>query len=75
MDSIDTLKAVLAREEISAADASRRMGRVSSYVGTMLNKNKKKTISMDIASDLCEVVGYEIVVRSRDDGFEFIVNE
>ena len=75
MNIIEALRDALSREEVTAAEASRMLGKPNSYVGTMLNPHQHKTIQASRAVPLCEAIGYELVLRSKDDGYEFVIDE
>ena len=72
MTSNDVVKLIIEREELSITDVSRKMGHERAYLNTRLARGNPKTSTL---ATFCEVVGYELVVRSKDDGFEFVIDE
>lgn len=75
MNAMEVMREILKREGITPTEASRRMGRSTSYVGTMLNPHKQSNVSASRIVEFCEAMEYEVILRNRDDGFEFLINE
>ena len=73
MNAKDTMRKILERESLSTIKTSLEMGHGRAYLNTILSEgNVPKTSTL---AAFCEVVGYELVVRSKDDGFEFVIDE
>ena len=75
MNIMNTMREILKREEISASDASRKMGRSPAYVGNLINPHSHKDVQASTAVKFCEAMGYELVARSKEDGYEFLIDE
>lgn len=73
MNANDTIHSILNREGASSIDASLAMGRKRAYISAILS-NKRDPKSSTLA-EFCEAMGYEVVVRSKRDGFEFTIDE
>lgn len=66
------LKEMLAREHVSTIDASKIMGRSKGYVSTFISRH---TIpKADTMAAICDAMGYDLIARSREDGYEFTID-
>lgn len=66
------LKEMLIRESISTIDASKAMGKNRAYVSKLLStQTMPKT---DTMAAICDAVGYDLIARSREDGYEFTID-
>lgn len=66
------LRAILKRESITYMAASRKMGRTESYLGSIISKGTIPRV--DSMARICDALGYDLLARSRDDGFEFYID-
>jgi len=66
------LREILAREGLTPIQASRRIGRNQNYIASLLYKKTVPKIST-YAGILYEL-GYDLVAKSREDGFEFHID-
>lgn len=73
MNANDVMREILCREHLSAEKASIRMGRSKTYVNKLLST--KTDPKSETLAEFCEAMGYELIARSREDGFEFIIGE
>lgn len=69
MTGTDAIKAILERESLSPTKVSTDMGHARTYLNTIMSK--KRECKLPTLLEFCESTGYEIVVRSKADGFEF----
>ena len=78
MNAIDTIISLIEREHVTAKDVSTSIGQRDGYVGTIMSDYLRKgrsTIQVSLLARIAEAMNYELVLRSRDDGFEFIIDE
>ena len=68
MKGTEAMQAILDREELSITKVSREMGHGKAYLNTLIGEGRECKLSTLVG--FCEATGYEIVVRSTDDGFE-----
>lgn len=65
------LKAILAKDGKKAREITEHMGRSPRYLDqTIYRGNVPKTGTFSEILDAC---GYDLIARSRDDGFEFLI--
>lgn len=69
MAGVDTVRAILERESLSPTKTSVEMGHGRAYLNTLLNEERDCKLSTVL--EFLDTVGYEAIVRSRHDGFEF----
>ena len=72
MKGTGIMRSVLERESISPTKASVQMGHGRSYLNTLINEGRDCKLST--LAEFCEATGYEVIVRSKTDGFEFEVS-
>jgi len=66
------LRAILDKDGISTIQASERMGKSKTYVNKII---ATKTIPRtDNMAAICDAVGYDLIARSREDGYEFTID-
>lgn len=66
------LRAILDKEGVSTIQASVTMGKSKGYVSAILSRNiMPKT---DTMAAICDALGYDLLARSRDDGYEFNID-
>jgi len=66
------IRAMLDRENASTIQVSRELGKSDGYITAIL---AKRTIpKADTMSSICDVLGYELVAKSRDDDFEIPID-
>jgi len=66
------LKEMLEREHISTIEASKMMGRSKGYVSNLISRH---TIPRaDTMAAICDAMGYDLIARSREDGYEFHID-
>lgn len=66
------LRAILDKDGLTAIQASERMGKSKTYVNNIISK---ETIPRaDNMAAICDAVGYDLIARSREDGYEFTID-
>lgn len=66
------LRSILDKEGVSSTRASERIGKNKSYVSVILSNHViPKT---DTMAAICDAVGYDLIARSREDGYEFTID-
>lgn len=66
------LRAILDKEGVSTIQASVTMGKSKGYVSAILStKAMPKT---DTMAKVCDALGYDLIARSREDGYEFTID-
>ena len=65
------LRDIMARENLSAREVSRRMGRHDAYLSVTLNRGSHPRT--DTLASMLDAMGYDLVAVSRDDGHEVMV--
>lgn len=73
MTGTETMRAILDRESLSPTRVSVEMGHARTYLNTIFSSSRD--CKLETLVDFCEATGYEIVVRSQDDGYEFEVSK
>ena len=73
MNANETIRNILRREGVSAERAALSMGKSKSYLTALLARQTDPRMSTMVS--VCDSMGYELVARSRDDGFEFVIDE
>ena len=73
MNANKAIRDVLKREGKPSTEASILMGRKRAYLSAILSQDRDPRASTLAA--FAEAMNYELVLRSRDDGFEFIIAE
>lgn len=66
------LKAILAKEGISSIQASRKIGKSDAYLSSIIAKGTSPGVST--MAGICDVLDYDLLVRSRNDGFELTID-
>ena len=69
MTGTEILKGILERESLSPTKVSIDMGHGRAYLNTLFAE--KRECRLQTLHEFCEATGYEIVVRSKEDGYEF----
>jgi len=72
MQADKVLKTILEKEGITTIQASRKMGRSDGYLSATIAK--KASPRVDIMADICDALDYDLLVRSREDGFELYID-
>lgn len=78
MNAIETIRDVITSEQMTPAEASLKMGRKNTYIATIFGKERrdgKSSIQTDTLAQFCEALNYELLIRSKDDGTEFVIDE
>ena len=66
------LREILIREDVSTIQASRSLCKSDGYMTAIL---AKKTIpTADTMAAICDALGYDLIARSREDGYEFTID-
>jgi len=73
MNATETIRTLLEREGFSSTEASLRMGMKRAYLSSILSNNR--TPKVNTLAKFAEAMNYELILRSRDDGYEFIIDE
>lgn len=63
---------IIEREGLKDGDVSRAMGRTPRYLDAIRYRHVMP--KADTMATVCDVVGYDLIVRSREDGFEITVD-
>lgn len=66
------IRAMLDREGMSTIRASELMGKSKGYVSRILSTNAIP--HADILANICDVAGYDLIAKSREDDFEFLID-
>ena len=72
MTGTEIMRAILDRESLSPTKVSKDMGHSRTYLNTLINENRECKLGTLI--EFCESAGYELIVRAKDDGYEFEVS-
>ncbi|MBR3160038.1 MAG: hypothetical protein IKF14_13205 [Atopobiaceae bacterium] len=73
MNALDAMREVLNRENLSVTDVSVKMGyNRTNLTSTFSRENEPKPSKI---VRFAEATGYELIMRSKSDGFEFIIDE
>ncbi len=73
MTGTEIMRAILDRESLSPTRVSVEMGHGRAYLNTLISEGRECKLGTLI--EFCESTGYELVVRSQDDGYEFEVSK
>ena len=67
------LREIMARENLSYADVSRKLGMDRNYISVVLGKSLK----LETVEKICDVCGYDLSIKavSRIDGYEFDLSD
>lgn len=71
MTGTEIMRGILERESLSPTRVSTQMGHGKAYVNTLIAEGKGCKVSTLV--EFCDTTGYELIVRSNDDGYEFEV--
>jgi transcriptional regulator with XRE-family HTH domain len=63
---------MLAKEGVTAAEMSRRLGKSRLYMTTLFANERVPTIGT--MTSVCKELNYDLLVRSRDDGYEITID-
>ena len=69
MNGTEIMKEILKRESLSPAKVSRDMGHARTYLNTIFSEGGN--CKLETLREFCEATGYQLVVRSKADGYEF----
>lgn len=72
MTGTEIMRAILDRESLSPTRVSVGMGHGRAYLNTLMSENRECKLGTLI--EFCDATDYELVVRSRDDGYELEVS-
>ena len=64
--------AIINREGITPIEASRRIGKSDTYFNNF--RFRHSVPKADTMAEICDEFGYDLVARSREDGFEFLID-
>lgn len=73
MTGTEIMRAILDRESLSPTKVSVEMKHGRAYLNTLFAE--KRDCKLETLVDFCEATGYEIVVRSQSDSYEFEVSK
>lgn len=71
MSTADIIRAMLQRAGVSASRASLNMGKKSPYIDSILSRGSNPRC--DVMARIADTLGYDLVVRHRDDGYEYTI--
>lgn len=71
MQAIKVLPAILARENVSSTEISRRMGKGRTYLSAVISSGR--TPQMDTLVTILDACGYDLIARNRADGTEHVI--
>ena len=71
MDAIDVLKAVFEKEGIVGTKLSAAMGKSKNYISAVMSRGSDP--HCETMATILDAVNYDLIARSRDDGFEFTI--
>ena len=66
------LRSILDKEGISSIRVSESMGRSKTYVNRILATHAMP--KTDTMAGICDAMGYDLIARSRNDGYEFYID-
>ena len=72
MKSYEVIRDTLEREGITGYQLSHSIGCSNSYVTNIINIKKDPRVST--LTKILDALGYDLVARSREDGFEFEID-
>lgn len=72
MQADKVLRAILAREGFTPIQASRKIGKNPNYLAVLFTKGTIPKVST--YSEICYQLGYELIARSINDGYEFHID-
>lgn len=73
MNANKAIRDILHRESLSPSSVSVDMGHKYRYLNTLLSE--RDNCRSDTLVKFAEATGYELLLRSKSDGFEFIIDE
>ena len=71
MDATEIVREILAREGITGTSLSARLGKSYRYIS---NKLTQRNMHTNVFAQICDVLDYDVIVRSRYDGAEFYLS-
>ena len=72
MKSYEAIRDILVREGANAYDISRLIRRTRTYVINIISRKLDTRVSTLV--EILDALGYDLVARSREDGFEFDID-
>lgn len=71
MTAAEIVREVLRREGVSTIELSKMLEKSRGYANRMIYTDNMVS---DVFSEMCDALGYDVVVRSREDGAEFFLS-
>ena len=59
------------REGVSTVELSKILGKSQGYANRLISKDN---VISDVFSEMCDALGYDVIVRSREDGAEYFLS-
>ena len=66
------LREIIDKENLSATEVSLRVGKTRKYMSTLFSHHRIP--QADTMAGICDAIGYDLLVRSRDDGYEILID-
>jgi len=66
------IKSMLEKEQVSTIEASKALGKSRGYLSSVIAQ--RVIPKADTLAAICNVLGYDLIARSRVDGYEFTID-
>lgn len=68
MTAVELLKEMFGAGKLSTVDTSRKMGRSRAFLSTYTTRGNEPRVGL--FAEILDAIGYDLIVRKRDDGSE-----
>lgn len=72
MRADQVIKTMLEREQVSTIQASKALGKSRGYLSSVIAQ--RVIPKADTMAGICDTLGYDLIARSREDGYEFTID-
>ena len=72
MTAVEVLRAFFGAGKLSTVDVSLKMGRNRSFLSAYLTRGNEPKVGL--FAEILDVIGYDLLMRKRDDGTEIILD-
>lgn len=72
MRANEAIKSMLDKEGVSTIQASKNMGKSRGYLSSVISQ--RVIPKADTMAAICDTLGYDLIARSREDGYEFTID-
>ena len=74
MKAKEVLRLMLESSGMSTGAVAVAMGKSKRYLHPILYSNADKSPQVDNFATMCDVMGYDLLARSREDGTEYVID-